>query len=49
MTTAQARVHVQAITRAFLRDAVRAQRVAAAEVAFVHPVREAADESEAAP
>lgn len=49
MTTAQARVHVQKAVRAFLRDAVKAQRVNAAMVAYVNPVRNAPDESEDSP
>lgn len=49
MTTAQARVHVQKATRAFLRDAVKARRVQAAVTTHVEPVRGAADETEDAP
>ena len=49
MTTTQARAHVQALIRALLRNMVRAQRAQAADDTFVRPVREAADETEAAP
>lgn len=49
MTTTQARVHVQRAVRAFLRGAVKAQRVQAAVATHVDPVRLAPDESEEAP
>lgn len=49
MSTAQCRPWCQRLTRVFLRDLARSQRVRAADETHMRPVREAPDVTEDAP